>query len=787
MSRTLPLLGHVVSATQAFFVIFVTHNITLARERYLLVPFLLYWMKRYSVPTLLLCMCMAFPALAGDIWQRVQQKAIQSGAKRSYEFFLAYRADETALRDLLSATAAKGQNTVVDLPMPDGSFRTFRVWRNDVLPATLAARYPRISTYSAVAVDNAGVTAKLELTAYGFTAMVNDGENTCLIDPADNSHSGFYTVHYKRHERPSVADEYRCAVTGGDIDHSAPLGHKGTATAEKTVIRGTLRKYRLALSCSHFYAEAVTGTVAPTKENVLSKMTTSLNRISGIYEQEVAIAFQFVDNEDTLIFPLAVGDPFASADAAHDPNGLIEQNQKTCDTLIGTANYDIGHVFSVGGEGLAQVGVVCQQGSKALGVTGKPNPVGDAFDVDYVAHEIGHEFGADHSFNNSSTSSCAGNGVAPRAFEPGSGSTIMAYAGICAPDNLQPHSDVYFHAASVQQILTYATTLGDGCATKIATGYKAPGIAPFTATYTIPTRTPFELMAPKAIDSTGDSTITYCWEEMDLGDFGKKFADARYGPLYRSYTPVSTPQRIFPNMNMVRTGVLSNAGVNNASGEKVPELARSLSFRLSLRSRHAQAGCFHMPDDSVVLYSIGNTGFMVTSQASAGISYEGYTQQTVSWDLAGTNIAPINTSSVDIFLSIDGGWTWPYFLGNFPNEGSALVSMPNPDTTCNHARIKVRGGNNVYFNINSKDFAISHNYESGIRIYPVPAHSNLHIEAKNSGVLRAVVFNAVGQVVWRGEIVEDQDLPTYLWGRGVYILRMMDSADRRITRKFVVE
>ncbi|GAA4460206.1 zinc-dependent metalloprotease family protein [Nemorincola caseinilytica] len=705
-----------------------------------------------------------------------------------FKAYLAYRADEAALRQLLSGTAAKGADRVLDLPMPDGTFRTFRVWRSDVLPPALAARYPRIGTYSAVATDDAGVTAKLDMTAYGFHAMVSDGGNTSFIDPADNEHSGYYIVHYKR-DAETPEGGFRCHVTGNTIEQAAPLGQKGERQ-QRTLAGSVLRRYRLALSCSHFYAEAVTGMVAPSKENVLSKMTTSVNRINGIYEQEVAITFTFVDNEDTLIFPIALGDPFAAADAAKDPNGLIDKNQQVCDTLIGDANYDIGHVFSVGGEGLAQVGVVCLQSVKALGVTGKPNPYGDAFDVDYVAHEIGHEFGADHTFNNGVSGSCQGNGVYPRSFEPGSGSTIMAYAGICGPDNLQPHSDPYFHGASVQQIMFYATGLGNGCATKIPTGYKAPGIAPFTATYTIPTRTPFELMAPYAVDSTGDSTLTYCWEQMDIGgtDFGKKFADVKLGPLFRSYTPVKTPLRVFPNMDMVRAGTLSNAGVNNASGEKVPEVARSLMFRLSLRGRHSMAGSFHMPDDSVKLYAInvGTRGFTVTSQNTTGITYEGYSQQTVAWDLVSTNIAPISATRVDIFLSLDGGMTWPYFLGNFPNDGSATVNMPNPDTTCNHVRIKVKGGNNVFFNINSKDFSITHNYESAIRIYPVPAHNNLHVEAKGAGVLESVVINSIGQVVWRGNIEEQADLPSYMWGRGVYILKMIDSSSRHITRKFTV-
>jgi hypothetical protein len=742
-------------------------------------------MKQRHLLIFLLCLYAHTSAFGSNFWTAAPQRKPTETSSALYTAYLVYKLDEQGLKTSLQVSA-KGIEKFVILPMPDGSFMRFGVQKSHLLPPGLAAKYPNIETYNAVSLEDPTITAKLDFTFYGFHAMIYAGENTALIDPEDNERTGYYTVHYKRNEVPREG-RHLCATSEKDIDDAARQ-FKGTASGGRTLTGRVLRRYRLALSCSHQYAQAVTASVAPTKEAVLSKMTVTMNRVNGIYEQEAAVTMQFVENEDTLIFTVAAGDPFGPINSS--AGALLEKNQAVCDTLIRDANYDIGHVFSTGGGGLSQVGVVCRSGLKAQCVTGSDSPFGDVFDIDYVAHEIGHEYGADHSFNNNQSSICSGNAVRTNAYEPGSGSTIMAYAGICRPDNVQKHSDAYFHSASVQQINNYVTTIGDGCATKILTNYKAPGVPSFSASYTIPARTPFELLAPKAVDSSGDSTtMTYCWEQWDLGGFGQKQVDVTVGgPLFRSYTPVKVPIRVFPKMDMVLAEILSNAGVDEASGEKIPEVTRSMNFRLSLRSNHLQCGSFHLPPDSISVYSIntGTSGFTVTSQNTTGIEYTGFSQQNVTWNVAGSDKSPINASKVDVYMSYDGGYSWPTYLGTFPNTGSALVSMPNPDTTCNFVRIKVKGNNSVFFNVNRRNFRITHNYEAGIRIYPVPAHDYLHVGAENMGELKAAVFNAIGQRVWEGIINGEADLPVYSWARGFYVLKLVDASNRRMIRKFNV-
>lgn len=648
-----------------------------------------------KITTLIIGIIATINTFGGDhmYWQPIHKDLIQSSGKRNLipaqykTFVLSTSALKAWLFDLKEGYSNK---TTIDLPAPDGTFKSFSVWQSGMMEPALAAKYNDIKTFTAEAIGNNQITAKIDVSPIGFHAMIYDGENTYFIDPYSDTEDGNYICYYKKDcTRTGSAT---CSVLNGNEE----ILEQYDGTGMKT--HGTQRRnYRLALACTYEYSVAVGGAV-PTKASVLAQMVLIMNRVNGVYEREFSSTMTLVANTDTLIY-LTTSDPYTN----NNGGTMLSQNISTVNTRIGSANYDIGHVFSTGGGGVAYLACICTS-NKAGGVTGLPNPVGDPFAIDYVAHEMGHQFGSDHTFN-SNLGSCNGNGASTLAFEPGSGSTIMAYAGICSTDDLQSNSDAYFHAGSLRAIVNNIT-IGSGstCPSVTASTNSPNTYSDFTQTYSIPLWTPFELTAPSVTDATQD-TLSYCWEEWDLGGFGQQWNTTDTAmPYFRSFLPASSPTRVFPTMNRIL------AGSYFYKGERLPQAARILKFILTTRDIYQGWGCFNSSydTDTVTLNAIatGDT-FRVTSQPTS-VTWNTGSTQTVTWNVAGTTAVPLNAANVDIYLSIDSAKTFPYLLASaVPNNGSASVTIPSIPASTTKARIKVKASNNVFFQVNRSNITIN--------------------------------------------------------------------------------
>ncbi|MCS7052747.1 MAG: M12 family metallo-peptidase [Ignavibacterium sp.] len=626
-----------------------------------------------------------------DMWQEKNESDIVEVGQRYIipKAYKIYQLNINALTNLLSdvpmefTADATRRAKIIYIPMPDGSFQRFRFVESPVMSPELQRKAPHTRTFLGYGIDDKYASVRFDFTPNGFHAMILSPNGRVFVDPYSKGDIENYISYYTRdyHNSNKIRD---CELDAPE-DRVNEINYL-LQNVETRLIGPQLRTYRLALACTGEYATFHGGTIT----SVRAAMVTSVNRVVGVYEKELGIRMVLVPNNDTLIFLDPNTDPYTN----NSGTAMLSQNQTTIDSRIGSANYDIGHVFSTGGGGVASLACVCVNGLKARGVTGSPQPVGDPFDIDYVAHEMGHQFGANHTFN-SVTGSCSGNRVASKAYEPGSGSTIMAYAGICGSDNLQNFSDPYFHVASYDEIVVYTNNgTGNSCAQITNTGNSAPIVTVPSGGFYIPRSTPFSLTG-SATDPNGDP-LTYDWQQYDLGPAGTWNNPSGNAPIFRVWNPTTSPTRTFPRLQNL---------LNNTTpvGEVMPTYSRTLTFRMVVRDNRAGGGGV---DYAQIQFQVdGNSGPFQVTYPNTNLTLPGLSTQTITWDVANTNLAPVNCSSVNIRLSLDGGNTFPILLAsNTPNDGSETVTLPANQTT--QARIRVEAVGNIFFDISNVNFSI---------------------------------------------------------------------------------
>ena len=638
---------------------------------------------------------LSFGQQKGSFWNKTSQKSSTAFENRlklpeNNLFSLDLTALKTELQNSPNRNALSKSAVVMALPNGDGQVETFSVYENSNMEPALAARYSDIKSYVGIGIDNPTATVYFSISPLGFRAMtINADKSAVFVEPITADLS-VYSI-YKKTDKIQALSHFDCAVLTASKAQVANAGAANRPNADD----GTLRTFRLAMSVTGEYTTYFGGT----KALALAAINNTMTRVNGVFEKDFGVRMNLVSNTDLVIYTNASTDPYSAA-AAGSGGAWNQELQTALTNTIGNAGYDIGHLFgaSGGGGNAGCIGCVCVNPTagtplgKGSGFT-SPNdaiPSGDNFDIDYVAHEMGHQFGANHTFTHSNE----GTGV---QMEPGSGSTIMGYAGITALD-VQPHSDPFFHAISIQQVTNYVKTTT--CQTNTVTGNSVPVVSA-GLDYTIPKGTPF-MLTSVATDANGDA-LTYDWEQMDSQNTAAvPSATKTTGCNFRSYPASVKPVRYFPNMTTVLAGGTTTAGTE-LTVEALSNVARTLNFRVTVRDNRA-GGASNNSDDTVITVN-ATAGPFAVSAPNTAVSYPGGSSQTITWNVAGTTANGVNCANVDILLSTDGGANFnTVLLAGTPNDGSQAVTIPNIAGTTN--RIMVKGTNHVFFDVSNTNFTI---------------------------------------------------------------------------------
>ena len=594
---------------------------------------------------------------------------VQKGMVFSFE-------EDVFKNNLRNAKFSKNKYTTVQFPNEKGELISFTVSETPVLSKELAAKYPNIKSYSGYSLKNGKDKVRFSVSHIGVQAMIvhaNKISNTYLQKTA----GGNYVI-YNRDGETAVNETFICTTKSTMVQSKSGL-------ALKQVDDQQLRKFRLAISATGEYTAYHGGSVA----DALAAINATITRVNEVFETDLAITLELVSNTDAVIYTDSETDPY--------DGDLNTQVQNTLTTNIGEGNYDIGHLFhkDAANGNAGYIGSVCRDNAKGSGYAASENPVGDAFDLDYVTHEMGHQFGANHTWSFESE------GTQVQA-EPGSGTTIMGYAGITGVNNVALNGDDYFHYYSIFQISEYLDTVS--CAEIISLVNTPPVIIPI-GDFIIPKSTAFALTG-NASDTDMNDVLTYTWEQIDDG----VVTQATFGPTnpsganFRSLRPTTDSIRYFPKLSRILEGNLTQTNPTvDSPWETVSDVERELNFALTVRDNAIGGG--QVVSDVMNVSVVSSAGpFQITSQATNQV-YTAGTVQNVTWDVANTDKAPVNLQSVDILLSIDGGLTFPIPLAeNVPNDGDHKIVLPGNPTTM--ARIMVKARDNIFFTVNAAAFTI---------------------------------------------------------------------------------
>lgn len=633
------------------------------------------------------------PFLGFSQWSRTEVRSQKvKKLQEKLEFAGLYTLNADQLRQSLKSVPARFSNekgVIISLPTVNGRLEQFRVWEFSNMAPELQAKFPEIRSYVGTGVEDPTVYLRFSVSPVGFSSMITRSGISEFIEPYTEDRT-VYAVFDSNARRGQDKEPFECA-TKEEIEKS--IVDKNTNTANKKT--AGFNVFRMALSCTGEYAQyhltatntPATATDVQKKAVILAAMNASLTRMNSVFEKDLSLHFNLIANNEVVIF----------LDPATDPYTTFGTNsaQAAISSRVPASDYDMGHLLDKrDANGVAGLGVICNNNQKARGYTSCNFPEGDSFDIDYVAHEMGHQLGANHTF------SYYLDGSGTSEVEPGSGSTIMAYTGILGGNyDVQFNSNDYYHTFNVTEIKNKINSIVCGTNTPFAN--PAPNINA-GADYTIPISTPYVLKG--IVNDANSASYTYTWEQMDAAGNSETMANCiayptkPAGPNFRSVTPISSPIRYLPDFNKVLGGVLSTRW------ESVSSVARNMNFTFTARSNNPIAPQTSK-DEMMVTVNAGAGPFQVTAP-TFGQSLSSGGTVTITWDVANTNQAPINTTNVNIKLSTDGGQTFTTIAANTPNDGNEQIAIPAGSTSAN-AFIMIEAVGNIYYAV-SPSFVIDY-------------------------------------------------------------------------------
>jgi subtilisin-like proprotein convertase family protein len=591
-----------------------------------------------------------------------------------------------------------GRGLTFTLPTIAGS-EQFEIWETSNFSPALRAQFPDIKSYVGKGITDKGAYIRFSVDPARVETMVLRRDSGAeFIEPYSKDYSVYVLFDSKTREKNKLP--FNCSTEDAALTNAVTDGMANRSSNQ------VFRTYRLALSCTGEYTAYFGGTVP----GALAAMNATMTRVNGILDIDLAVKLQMIDGEASIIYTNASTDPYSNAAIGTTALGAQSWNvqlQNTLTNTIGNTAYDIGHLFgaSGGGGNAGCIGCICVDDTpntldenKGSGYTSPSDniPMGDNFDIDYVIHEMGHQMGANHTFSYN----YEGSGV---NIEPGSGVTIMGYAGVSGGYDIQGHSIPIYAYASINQIQSNLALTAHGCSVNTPLA-NTPPVVNAGLNYIIPKGTAFVLKGT-GTDADGDP-LTYVWEENDNGSGSTTQANSfasptkASGPNWRTYMPTSSPNRICPQLGAVLSGNL------RGTWESVSDVARNLKFTFTARDSHPNGGQTKTDNNQLTVSStIGP--FEVTSQADSGISWTQGSTQTITWNTNGAETL-VGSSNVNILMSIDGGQTFPITLATaVPNDGSQDITVP--DVTAEQCRIWIEPTGNLYFAVNAKPFSVGYN------------------------------------------------------------------------------